>query len=561
MEGRRGADQTVSDLVVRFGEMLPSAFSVLRRDGRSVWANAAYCDLVGLTFADVMARTVAQAVHPDDLPRCLDAMARAGRGEVVELELRTLHAAGHWLHVRWRMRHDVSTEFIYAVGLNVSDERRVRDALRHEARHDGLTGAANRTQVMRTLARWQAQGREVAVAIIDVDGFKSINDRMGHPVGDAVLQALVERLRHAVAPTGVVGRMGGDEFVALVPLRDARVAGQAAAEPATVAAPVEDLSRRLADVSGSVTVLGRRIRLSASIGIAAGEGTDPEQLLQEADAAAYVAKRDGPGRLRFFDEAMRQVEARRREVEAHLVDALDADTVELLLQPIVDVRHGAVVGAEALARLQRSGAAREPDELVDVAERLGLLPAVSLRIRGAAMDAAVSLPDHVAVHLNLGTEDLMGPGGLLAIADLAAQHGVEPEGLVLELTEQTLLRDRDAAVLQLQAVRALGVRIAIDDFGVGASSLSRISTLPVDVLKIDRSFVSDAREDSAARAVLGAVTSLGPALGVDVVLQGIETAADLAVARDLGVTAVQGGLLGMPMSVPSLADHLASHHP
>lgn len=543
-----GDDQDdLLDVVVRVGEMLPVAFSVFRPDGPTQWANTAYCDLVGLTLEEVRERTLRQAVHGDDLERGRTAFEQSRRGESVEVELRTLHRSGHWLQVVWGLRFDPPTGWVCAVALNVTDERRIARALRHDAAHDPLTGLANRAQVMRRLAGWNKAGRTVAIGIVDVDGFKQINDRLGHRVGDEVLRVLAGRLLAAVGAHGVAGRMGGDEFVVMVPVDHPRT--------------VDDLTAGLAEVSGSLTVLDRTLRLSISAGVTVGRGVGPEQLLHEADLAAYVAKGQGPGRLRRYDDALRRRDARRAVVERRLLDALEDEGVELQLQPIVALADDAVVGVEALARLNGADGLLEAAQFVEVAEGLGVMAAVSQRIRGAALRAARDLPADVALHLNLDSEDLLAVGGLGAIVEMAADRGVPPERLMLELSEVALLRDPELAVRESQAVRARGVRIAIDNFGVGASSLSRISRLPIDVLKVDRSFVAAAREDAGARVVLAAVAGIGPALGVSVVLQGIETEADLAVARELGVTAVQGWLLGVPMSVPTLTDHLGLQQP
>lgn len=537
-----GDDRSVKDLVARFGAMLPIPFSVLDEAGNSVFANRAYCDLVGLSFAQVMARSLEAAIHPDDVMRCRDAVARVERGETVEVELRALHADTHWLHVVWGMQRDPATGLVLVVALNVTDQRRMTRALRHEADHDPLTGVANRSLVMRTLSRWSEADSPVAVAIIDVDGFKLVNDRMGHRMGDGTLRALVRRLREVLTGSAVIGRMGGDEFVVMAP----------------VATPedLDDLEARLRTVSGPITVLDRPLRLSLSIGITTGSGTDPEQLLHQADMAAYVAKRGGRGRVQRYDQSLQAADAHRDRMERQLTDGLAGDGVGVHLQPIMSLADDTVIGVEALARLQGRDGLIEAIEFVDIADGLGLMRRVSQRVQELAMRGMRSLPDGFRLFLNLDSEDLLGAGGLQAVVDLAVRHDVSPERLVFELSESTLLRDVESAVQQLKAVRAQGVGIAIDDFGVGLSSLSQVSRLPIDLLKVDRSFIAAARQDHAARAVLGAVAGIGPALAVDVVLEGLETEEDLALARRLGVAAVQGHHLGRPMPVAELSERL-----
>ncbi|HUG84197.1 MAG TPA: EAL domain-containing protein, partial [Euzebya sp.] len=211
---------------------------------------------------------------------------------------------------------------------------------------------------------------------------------------------------------------------------------------------------------------------------------------------------------------------------------------------------------EALARLRGPHGVIEAVEFIDIAEGLGLMRRIAQRVQDLALHALPDMPGGIRLFLNMDGEDLLGAEGLQGIVDMAISHGVDPERLVLEMNETTLLRDVDTTVLQLRAVRAQGVAIAIDEFGAGLSSLSQVSRLPVDLLKIDRSFVAAARRDDASRAVLAAVAGIGPALGVDVVLEGVETQADLDIARQLEVTAVQGWQLGSPMTPAELTTAL-----
>ncbi|HUG86696.1 MAG TPA: diguanylate cyclase, partial [Euzebya sp.] len=379
MEPPTGCDQPAQQAVARFGARLPIPFTVMDRHGSPVFANQAYCDLVGLPLEAVLARRLEAAIHPDEVDRARAAVARVDRGEMVEVELRTMHADGHWLHVAWGMQQDPDTGMVLIVALNITDQRRMTRALRHEADHDSLTGAANRSLVMRTLNDWVAQRTTAAVAIIDLDGFKQVNDRMGHRVGDEVLRTLVARLRELVPDDAVVGRMGGDEFVVLAPLehQDALARFQA----------------QLAKVSGPITVLDRRVRLSASVGVTVGTGeTDPEHLLHQADVAAYVAKRGGRGRVRCYDESLRAEDARRRRIERQLTEALEGDGVEVHLQPIRALADGKVVGAEALARLRGPHGVIEAVEFIDIAEGLGLMRRIAQRVQDLALHALPDMP-------------------------------------------------------------------------------------------------------------------------------------------------------------------------
>lgn len=550
-----GGEGLEQESIRRIGNLLPVPVSVLDTSGRSVWANEAYCDLVKMPFEDVMTRTVQDAVHPDDLPAWEEALARAIAGEIVEVELRTLDRQGNDLQVVYAIRHEPVSGRVYAVSQDITDHRRAARVLHHAATHDALTDVANRAAALTQLDAWLADGVPVAVAVVDVDGFKLINDRMGHRVGDEVLRALARRIEAAAPEGGVVGRMGGDEFVVLA--RGTR----GDATPAALDALSAGLAERLHAVSGEVTVLGRRVRLSVSVGATAALDGDAEGVLHEADTAASSAKRQGPGRMRSYDADLRRWDSERAAMERRLSRALARGQMTAHLQPVVKVDGGDIRAVEALSRMATPDGVVAAGRFIEAADHLGAWPRISWRTREAAFAAMAQLPGWVRLSVNLDTEDLAGPGSLHRVVEQAAAFGVPAGRLVLELTETMLMRDVAQVTQSLAAVRRLGVMIAVDDFGVGSSSLRSVSELPIDVLKVDAYFVAAARRGHAPREVLRAIAGLGPALGIRTVVEGVEEPADLELATDLGFTHAQGWLVGLPSPVEDLVGHPGLAHP
>lgn len=529
--------------------------SCLGRDGLALWCNQAYADMVGLTVEQVLARGIDGAIHPDDVAVAEVALEAARTHGTGRAELRTRHADDRWLQVSWAFSAEPDGELIAAVAVNVTDHRAQARQLRHEARHDPLTGLVNRTQVVQTLQELADTHDGVTVAIVDLDRFKVINDRLGHRLGDAALQAMADRLRGLAPEEALVGRLGGDEFIVVLPGRGPAV--------------IDDLAARLSTASGPVQVEGRQLWLSSTCGLSDGQagGVDdlvvlptPDDLLLQADRALLSAKQAGRGRARIYDDELWVIDRRRRRTEEMVLAALRSGGVGMHLQPIVCVAGGEIQGVEALARLDQGGSVLEAGWFMDVVADLGLAAEISAHVRRAALREVAGMPG-LDLYLNLDAEDLLQPGAMDALLDMAEDEGVGADRIVLELTEVLLLEDVALAAPQLAAAGARGARIAIDDFGVGTSSLAQISGIHVDVLKVDRSFVVAARQDVRAQAVMRAMLALGQALDVRVVIEGVEAEVDVDLARALGADAVQGYHVGRPMSADALrrvlADRLA----
>ena len=419
-------------------------------------------------------------------------------------------------------------------------ERRTREAdLRHRATHDVLTGMLNRAALAEALSHCLDGGSPAAVLFMDLDRFKLVNDTHGHAVGDALLVALGQRLASAVRPEDTVARFGGDEFVILCPgVLDEAVALQ--------------IAHRLSDtLSEPFLVDGHELFLTGSVGVAIGRPTDgPEDLLRDADNAMYRAKEQGRPGYAFFDAGMRDRSRRRLELEQELHFALERSELRLVYQPVFDTLTGELLGAEALLRWDSAQGPISPAEFVPIAEETGLvMPIGDWVLRMACRQAARwrrELGRGVPVSVNVAARQLTRPGLAAQVLVALGEAGAEPGDLVLEITEHGVLEDFAAAFRHLQEVRALGVRVAVDDFGTGWSSLSYLQRLPVDALKIDRSFVATLGVEGPSMAIVGSLVSLAHGLGLTVVAEGVETEEQLAELRRLGCDSVQGFLLARP---------------
>ena len=440
------------------------------------------------------------------------------------------------------------------------NERRDNDAERarlaehswHRARHDELTGLPNRLRVLEHLAALLVRRRDVetiALLFLDIDGFKSVNDSLGHAVGDQLLRDLADRLRRDIGPDDLLARHGGDEFLVVVEPCDA-----AAAE-----ALADRIQRVLAE---PFDVAGSELPLSASIGIAfaARDHAGPEELIADADTAMYAAKRAGKARSLPFTPELRVTARQRLEVVGGMSGALRNGELELHYQPVAHLATGTVEAVEALMRWNHpTRGLLTPAAFIPIAEETGAIVAMGRWALGAAAAQAVAWQAEgvdLSVAVNISAEHF-ATGTLPADVHRALDAaGLDAHRLVLELTETAIARNYADAVEQLHRLRRSGVRVAIDDFGAGYSSLARLASSPVDVLKFDASLFKvpdDSREQAVLGGIVQAVAAISESIGVETVAEGIETAAQLERARDLGCSRGQGYHIARPMPAGSVA--------
>jgi diguanylate cyclase (GGDEF)-like protein/PAS domain S-box-containing protein len=424
---------------------------------------------------------------------------------------------------------------------DITDRKAAEARIAYLARHDSLTRLANRVvfrEALEAALPRAARGEPIAVLCVDLDRFKTVNDTLGHGVGDELLKQASDRLRKAVRETDLVARLGGDEF-AVIQLGSPQPTG------ATLLA-----DRLIESLGAPFEVDGQILNIGCSVGVSIGpdDGCDPDQLLRNADLALYRAKTEGRGQHRFFASDMDERMQARRRLELELRAALVAGQFELAFQPLITVETGGISGFEALLRWQHPERGLVlPDEFIPLAEEIGLIVPLGEWVLREACATAAGWPDQIRVAVNLSPTQFRAGNLVGTVVSALSAAGLAPNRLELEITEGVLLANSDETLKVLHALRGLGVRIAMDDFGTGYSSLSYLRSFPFDKIKIDRSFVRDIDADPEAMAIVRAVTGLGRSLGMATTAEGIETEEQLARLRADGCTEVQGYLLGRPM--------------
>jgi len=429
--------------------------------------------------------------------------------------------------------------------------RNAQEMIRHQAFHDGLTGLPNRRLVLdrgeQMLARGRRQHAPVAVLIVDVDGFKYVNDTFGHAAGDALLQTIAARLSSVVREVDTIGRLGGDEFVLLLDSLTLDAAPEIAAER------VLEVVRQPIELDQQPD---RPVSISASIGIALGQDETIDQLLQGADLALYQAKDTGKNRHVLFESSMQTVAQDRLLLELDLSEALEADQLFLLYQPTFDLRTETVSGVEALLRWRHpSRGVLAPDRFIAIAEDTGMIVPIGRWVLQRACQQAADWHKQlhkIGIAVNVSARQLDQDGLLDDVADALAASGLDPQTLTLEITETTLMRNPEDTARRLGLLKHLGVRVAIDDFGTGYSSLGHLRQFPVDALKIDRSFISGIGSSPQSTVLIHTLVLLGKALNLETVGEGIEQRSQLRTLQGEDCDIGQGFLLARPLEIDAV---------
>jgi diguanylate cyclase (GGDEF)-like protein len=421
---------------------------------------------------------------------------------------------------------------------DVTERCRSEERIAHLAHYDALTDLPNRVLFRERLGHELDRNAQCAILYIDIDEFKSVNDSLGHPVGDELLKTVAARLQDCIGDDDLVARLGGDEFAIVL-------TGTANRE--AINALVDRVYRT---IRLPCDCLGHQITTDASIGIALApsHGTDLDQLLKHADLAMYAAKADGRRTHRFFEPEMDAVVKKRQQLEQDLRQIITGGSFteggfEVHYQPLVNLQTNSVSGCEALLRWKHARHGMiSPAEFIPVAEDTGLITQLGDWVLATACQEAANWPDSVRLAINVSPVQFRSPTlGLHVVAALASS-GIKPSRLELEITEAVLIRDDDGALATLQQLRAIGVRTALDDFGTGYSSLSYLQRFPFDKIKIDRCFVKDVAGCDGSASIVQAVVNIAASRSMTTTAEGVETEAQRDTLRALGCTEIQGWL-------------------
>jgi diguanylate cyclase (GGDEF)-like protein len=445
------------------------------------------------------------------------------------LEQRVIQRTSELVSINERLRNEIA------------ERERSEAETYYIAHHDALTGLGNRVlfrqQLNEILERVRLSGESFAVLFVDLDGFKCINDSLGHSIGDGLLKSVSARIRDSVADTDIIARLGGDEF-AIVQTGEEQPRGAAA------------LASRLIGVIGRPCIVeSHQLLAGASIGIAIGAPGqfDPEVLLRSADLAMYRAKGDGRGVYRFFEPEMDARAQARRLLESELRRALESDAFELYYQPIVNLARSRISGFEALIRWHHPWRGLvSPAEFISLAEEIGLIVPLGEWVLRQACVEALNWPEHMFVSVNLSPVQFKYEGLVNAVSDALDQAGLPPSRLELEITESVLLDKSNVNLATLNQLRHMGVRVSLDDFGTGYSGLSYLRTFRFDKIKVDQSFVQDLSKPGDGLAIVRAIADIGVSFGIPTIAEGVENEEQMRRLMEEGYTEVQGYLFGKP---------------
>jgi diguanylate cyclase (GGDEF)-like protein/PAS domain S-box-containing protein len=548
-QGLRASEERFRALVQHAADVI----LVLEVDGTVRHASPAVQTVLGYDPDRLVGSATWAVIHEADVQsaQAFHAELLDHRGGSRSIELRWQHRDGSW---RWfevkgtNLLHQAGVRGIVLNARDISRHKSLEAQLVQRALHDQLTGLPNRMLFMdrleQALERSARRGKSAAVLFLDLDRFKLVNDNLGHDHGDQLLVQVAERLRTCLRRVDTIARIGGDEFTVL--LEDVGSAGDAAL-----------VSERIIEAfRASFRIVNEEIFVGASIGIALGgrdQGTTAQGLLRNADIAMYRAKSNGRACFEVFKSSMRETVKGRLKMETELRRALDRGELRLHYQPQVDLRTARIVGLEALVRWEHPERGLvPPGSFIPIAEETGLiLPIGRWVLETACRQASVWRADSeigldLVMAVNLSPRQFRHPRLVQDVGQVLAESGLDASGLEVEITEGTAMGDADATVKTLEHLKSIGIRLAIDDFGTGYSSLGYLKRFPIDVLKVDRSFVAGLPANRGDAAIVRAVVGLSRALGLKAVAEGVETPEQLAELRGLGCDQGQGYLFGRP---------------
>jgi diguanylate cyclase (GGDEF)-like protein/PAS domain S-box-containing protein len=525
----------------------PTGMALVRLDDSIILdANRSLADMLDHPVEDLVGRSIREITHPEDLRAAAAYRARLelGIADTYLLDQRYLRRDGAfvWARTRVAVTEDEGVSLAITHIEDVTEQRRTAERLQWAATHDDLTGLPNRTELIaRVDAILQdADVGDVSLLFIDLDNFKSVNDSLGHGIGDTLLTAMSVRLRAVVGAEAVLARFGGDEFIVVL---------TGGVDALATAERVRETMRE------AVVVDGTELFVAASIGVSTNDraGVSAADLLRDADAAMYRAKARGRDCVEAFAPGSHETTVLALRTAGELRRGVERGEVVPYFQPIVELTTGHVVGFEALARwLHPERGLLTPDQFLPMAEETGLVEEIGASILEDALAQfaqwrARDLPfANAHLSVNVGTRQVVDPAFAGLVADVLAQTGIPADSLWLEITETALLADVKASTVALRNLRSLGLHLVVDDFGTGYSSLTYLKRFPVEALKIDKGFVAGLGLDSEDTTIVEAVVNLGHSFGIAVIAEGLETPLQLSRLRELGCDRGQGYLFGRP---------------
>lgn len=515
-----------------------------RASSGEVLSATGWSELTGQPETTAFGNAWLDSIHPSDRA-VVDAVwyEANSRRALLDVEFRVAAADGQWRWVRGRgaaiTAEDGSITEWVGVLEDVDARRQAQARVAHMAHHDALTGLPNRLLFRERLdeaVSRASRGHPEAVLCLDLDRFKEVNDTLGHPAGDALLCAVTERLRAAVRDSDTIARLGGDDFA---------IAQTGAPQPVGASALAE---RLVAELSRPYDLLGHQIVIGVSVGIALiNADEEADRALQNADMALYRAKEEGRGRFYFFEPAMDARMQKRRVMETALRRAMAEREFEVYYQPLMKVSTRDLVSFEALLRWNHPELGQvQPADFIPLTEEIGLIVPLGEWVLEQACSEATTWPEHLRVAVNISPVQLAHRGLADAVGRALLSSGLAPQRLELEITENALIEDITAATATLFKLKSLGVRITMDDFGTGCSSLGYLRAFPFDKIKIDKSFVRSLGDQQESRAIIKAVTGLCESLGITTTAEGVETEAQFDFLLSEQCTEVQGFLFSKP---------------
>ena len=562
-EQRRQAEAQV-EVLSQALEQCPASVVITNPDGNIEYVNSYFEKASGYSASDAKGRSLGFTLQKEEHEHLMSELSQlVTEGQRWSGEMRSIRADGEmfWEYVKASplMNEDKSVSHYIVVKEDITVQRDYEQQLLRQAHYDDLTGLANRVllveKLMQAIQNAQQNNSQLAVLGIDLDDFKSVNDSAGHSIGDTLLKQAAQRLSSCIRSGDIVARIGGDEFVVVLPLlSDAKNA--------------ELMAQRIVQkFSKPFNIAGRQYSVTCSVGISVypDDTSDAHMMLRNADLAMYQSKDQGRDQYQFFTEDINRRLVERLDLEEKLRSVVDNGELALQYQPIFNLETQKIAGFEALVRWpQADGSVIMPDSFIPAAENIGAIQKIDEWVLAAACRETapflLSGDNNLCLAINISPLQLEDPGYVAFVMAQLEANQLEPRHLELEITERVLVSDAEITDRNIKALTELGIRMSVDDFGTGYSSLGYLKRYPLHTLKIDRSFVADMDVDDSARRLVETIILMAKGLQMDVIAEGIETKSQQVLLHELGCSQAQGYFLSQPVSLQDLAHKITAQN-